>query len=233
MGVYNIIAPVSPHTSPYNYLTDANSKTAWTLWGSHIKNAAKLANVPANIIYAFMMVESKGIKASADKNPSTPGLMQWNPHYAFEVIEKEKNNGRMSIAEEEFLATKGIKFVKVGTKYQISGTPITQVGIERRIAKATTIDPWLNIYIGAMYLGQYMDESWGKDTNGTVRMDRIVARYNGGQGAFKSRSIGTKTTDAILADPSLPVITKNYIKQVIGTNGTLHTGLSLDLPKTV
>lgn len=232
MAIYNFIAPVSGIVSPYNFLSDANSKTAWNKWKKEIENASKLSNVPQNMIYAFMMVESNGIKEKADQNPYTPGLMQFNPNYAFEIIEKEKNKGRMSAAEEEFLAKKGIKFKQVGSKWQITGTPVKQVGIERQIAKSTVIDPEFNIYVGSMYLGQYMDEPWGRDADGTVRMDRIVTIYNGGRGTFNKNSASTKTTSQLLSS-GLPYTTKEYIKKVLGTNGTMHTAFNLNLPKTV
>lgn len=231
MGTYNFKAPVSSLTSPYDYVKDANSKTAWEKWAPQIKNASKLANIPVNVIYSFMMVESKGKKEFADKNQITPGLMQWNNTYAYETIEKEKNKGRLSAAEEEFLAKKGIKFKKVGNAWQITGTPVTQQGKYRVIAKSTAIDPELNIYIGAMYLGQYMDEKWGTDADGTVRMDRIITKYNWGLQGFTNNNIASKTLEQILA--VVPKTTSDYIKQSIGTNGTLHASTNLNIPKTV
>lgn len=198
----------------------------WDKYRWHIKKASELANVPQSVILAFMLVESNGFKESADKNPTTPGLMQWNPNLAFEVIEKEKNKGRMSQAEEEFLSKYNIKMIKSGDKYIIGGDSVVTSGNQRHIKKATAIDPWLNIYVGAMYLGQYLDEPWGREANGDVRMDRIVARYNGGQGAFAKRSIGTKTTAQILADTTLPEVTKAYIRKVSGKNGSLDVAVN-------
>ena len=58
MAIYNFKAPVSGIVSPYNFLSDANSKTAWNKWKKEIENASKLSNVPQNVIYALMMVES-------------------------------------------------------------------------------------------------------------------------------------------------------------------------------
>lgn len=176
-------------------------------YGTFIKFAAKEANLPEKMIAAFIAVESGGNPNAGSSGHVTQGLMQWNRNFAKAQLEKEKKLGRMTKAEEDKLASFGIKFDANGKT--------------RTITNADQLKPELNILIGTIILGQLVDTDWGTE-DGEIKLDRIIAVYNAG--AFgdtgkKARSKNYKTPKA-LADAVNP-ISRAYINKILGLNGAL------------
>lgn len=226
-------------------------------YGSIIKNVAKMTNVTPDLITAFIAVESGGKKHEKDgynsgKNPKASdgkimGLMQWNRDYVYEMLEKEKNDGRLTPAEEKILNDNGLKFTKVGTKFQLSGSSVVQSGKYRAIKAEVAVRPEVNILIGAIKIGQMMDAKWGT-TNGNLRIDRMAYAYNKGNFSAdtkKSQTIDTDTIDPTKASMKYPANIKqfkeykvaqidsagagSYVRKLLGKNGVLDI-IHNDLP---
>lgn len=179
----------------------------YTEYGTYIDFASKEANLPKKMIASFIAVESGGNPKAGSSGHITQGLMQWNRTYANSQLEKEKKLGRMTKAEEDKLASFGIKFDANGKT--------------RTITNADQLKPELNILIGTIILGQLVDTDWGTE-DGEIKLDRIIAVYNAG--AFgdtgkKARSKNYKTPKA-LADAVNP-ISRAYINKILGLNGAL------------
>lgn len=226
MAELTLKAPIASLTSPTNwYKTRDGLKTqitkVWNKYGSTIKKIAENTKVPANIILAFMMVESGGNPLAGGSDSATQGLMQFNRKYAGgskqnTTLWTEYNNKRLTPEEKAILAKYGITFDKDG--------------FTRTITQEDLVKPELNILIGSMILGQFIDQPWGKDPDGQIRMDRIIARYNWGKAGFEEKGIDKKNLTQIMS--AVPSTTATYIKKMLGTNGALDI-IKNDLSGTV
>jgi soluble lytic murein transglycosylase-like protein len=223
MATYNLTAPiVSPVllTSPTTWyktregLKKEMQKT-WDKYGNYFKYYAEASKVPAPILLAFTQIESGGNSTAGGSESMTQGLMQWNRQYAGGTgntdytLTKEYMRGRLTQVEKDKLKSFGITFDAKGNT--------------RKITQADLINPELNILIGAITLGQLMDKTWGTE-NGNIRMDRIIAWYNWGQGGFNRNSLDTKDLQGVLAN--IPAITQAYIKKMLGKNGSLDIAIN-------
>jgi hypothetical protein len=186
-------------------------------YGKELKFASENSKIPVSILAAFIAVESGGNPTAGGSSSPTQGLMQWNRTYAKNFLEAEKKLGRLTQAEEEKLAAYGIKF--------------NAQGQTRAITQADQIKPGLNILIGSILLGQYVDSrydggkftgKWAIDDDGKLRLDRIITVYNtGAYGADgKKARTGNHPTAFALANSVNPT-TRNYINKILGKNGAL------------
>jgi len=177
-------------------------------YGTYIDFVAKESNLPKEMIASFIAVESGGNAKAGASGHITQGLMQWNRTYAKSMLEREKSQGRMTKAEEDKLASFGIKFDSKGKT--------------RAITNADQLKPELNILIGTMLLGQLVDTDWGTE-DGEIKLDRVIAVYNAGAYGDTGKKARSKTykTPKALADAVNP-ITRAYINKILGLNGALH-----------
>ena len=186
-------------------------------YGKDLKFAADNSKIPVGILAAFIAVESGGNPTAGGSGSPTQGLMQWNRVYAKNFLEAEKRLGRLTPAEEERLASFGIKF--------------NAQGLTRVITQADQVKPGLNILIGSILLGQYVDSrydggkltgKWAIDDNGALRLDRIITVYNAG--AYgpdgKRARTGNHPTAFALANAVNPT-TRSYINKMLGKNGAM------------
>lgn len=249
MAQYNLKlanSPFSAFSSPTSwYETREGLKKQmnkrWIEYKDQIENAYTLANFPAVIIFSFMMIESGGNTEIANAVESTPGLMQINKSYIYANIQDEKNSDRMTAEEEAFLNTYGLYLTKSGDKYVLTGDPITKTtsgGITRRvIAKSTMIKTKLNIYLGALLLGQLFDKMTQKmnyadvsiPDNARKLMSLITVNYNAGSTAFagyEKKGILNLSYSEIASASYIPSTTRTYIKKLIGTNGAMDVAMN-------
>ena len=177
-------------------------------YGTYIDFVAKQSNLPKEMIASFIAVESGGNAKAGASGHITQGLMQWNRTYAQSMLEREKKQGRMTQAEQDKLASFGIKF--------------DDNGKTRTITNADQLKPELNILIGTMLLGQLVDTDWGTE-DGEIKLDRVIAVYNAGAYGDTGKKARSKTykTPKALADVVNPV-TRAYINKILGLNGALH-----------
>lgn len=200
-------------------------------YGAFIKFASENSKIPAQIIASFIAVESGGNPTAGGSGSATQGLMQWNRTYAKNILETEYKMGRLTPEEKDKLAYYGIKFDANGNT--------------RAITQADAIKPELNILIGSILLGQYADSyhDGGKSTmvggvrrkwaidekDGELRLDRIIAVYNGGaygDTGTKART-GSHSSAKQLAD-AVNSTTRTYINKMLGVNGAMDVA-STDL----
>lgn len=190
-------------------------KKGWLKYGKFFQQAAETSKVPIQVLMAFAVVEST-------MNPNaatglTTGMMQWNrgKGYADKVLETEFKLGRLSEKEKEILKRKGVKWDTNG-KFQ----PITA---------AQQLDPELNILIGSIYLGQYMDSivKGEKKTpfavdNGVLRIDRIVPLYNTGEGSkYSIAAMNKKHATPLATALNSTGVTRDYIHKILGVDGAM------------
>jgi soluble lytic murein transglycosylase-like protein len=176
-------------------------------YGTFISFSAKESNLPEKMIASFIAVESGGNAKAGSSGHITQGLMQWNRTYAKSQLETEKNKGRMTKAEQDKLASFGIKFDANGKT--------------RAITNADQLKPELNILIGTIILGQLVDTDWGTE-DGEIKLDRVISVYNAGaygDTGKKARSKQYKTPEA-LAKVVNP-ISRSYIQKILGVQGAL------------
>lgn len=188
----------------------------WEKYGKWFKYYAESSKIPAEILFAFTMVESGGNPLAGGSGSNTQGLMQWNRLYAGGTgnpdftLTKEFTKGRLSQVEKDKLASFGIKFDAKGNT--------------RSITQKDLQNPELNILIGSITLGQYIDKPWGTDKDGNIRMDRVIALYNWGIGGFNKNKIGERDLTGVLAN--IPSTTKVYIQKMLGKNGALDIAIN-------
>lgn len=200
-------------------------KNAWTKYGKFFKQASETSNIPIPILMSWAFVESSfkptanaGYVVEGSPYKSTTGMMQWDrrPGYADAVLTREYKLGRMSEAEKEILKRKGVKW--------------DSNGVFKPITDTQQIDPELNILIGSIYLGQYADSITGKGQlppfateNGVLRIDRIIPLFNTGENSTDSKAAIAKkhATPVDTANNASKTVTKDYIRKILGTGGTL------------
>jgi len=183
-------------------------------YGKYIGNISVLSGVPVLLIESFIFIESAGNEKA--QSPYATGLMQLSPATASDTLVKEKGAGRLQDGEvallKKYLGTRYALIEKVKPKQtSIGKTFITNDDLKK---------PELNILIGTILLGQLINEF---TENGKLRLDKIVAIYNGGRFSKSSKKIipFKGSTEEMLA--IVPKETANYIKKLIGTQGILDT----------
>lgn len=186
-----------------------------TKYGTYIKNISKLTNVPENIIKSFIFIESAGKETA--KTASAFGLMQVGKATASDVLVKEKSTGRMT-PEEEAIVKKYIS--AKWTSNGMDKLKANQKSLGKTwIGETELMKPEFNILIGSMILGQLIDEF---TENKVPRLDKVVVIYNTGRYSdVAKKAIAFKgDTKALIA--ALPKGQADYIRKLLGTNGTLH-----------
>lgn len=198
-------------------------------YGSFLKWSAKNSRIPVEVLASFIAVESGGNATAGGSGSVTQGLMQWNRDFADEFLEAENKLGRLTPEERDKLASFGIKFDANGQT--------------RTITQADQIKPELNIVIGSILLGQYIDSmfdggkttkdsngkkiEWARDKNGEMRLDKIIAVYNAGAygDAGKKARTGNYPTALSFAN-DINATTSSYVKKMLGKNGALDISTS-------
>lgn len=210
----NLLSPTSWYST--REALSKQMKDVWAKYGTYFKQYGESSRIPPAILLAFTMVESNGKpNAGAADNSVTTGLMQWNRQFVAGTgnpdftLTKEFNQGRLSEFEKEKLKSFGITFDAKGNT--------------RKLTIEDQKNPELNILIGSIILGQYMDKPWGT-TNGAIRMDRIIGLYNWGLKGFNNAGIANKDISQVIA--SVPSTTLAYIKKMLGKNGSLDIAVN-------
>lgn len=211
MAEVKLVYPATGLTSPTSWGSKESIKkmldTILSKYGTYIDFVSKESKLPKEMIASFIAVESGGNATAGGSGHITQGLMQWNRTYAKSQLETEKKLGRMTKAEQDKLATFGIKFDANGKT--------------RAITNADQLKPELNILIGSMLLGQLVDTDWGTE-NGEIKLDRVIAVYNAGaygDTGKKARSKAYKTPKDLAN--AVNSTTSAYIKKILGTDGAL------------
>jgi len=222
MATSTLLIPSEKLTSPMSWGSRQSIKTMLERilynYGTFITFASENSKLPKSVIASFIAVESGGNSKAGASGHITQGLMQWNRTYAKSNLDKEYEQKRLTPAEIQKLASFGIKFTN---------------GKTRAITNADQLKPELNILIGSIILGQLADEKWATDSNGSLRLDRMIAVYNAGAygDTGKKARFGEHLTPYDLAKAVNPT-TSAYISKILGKDGAMDI-LTSDLASKV
>lgn len=200
-----------------SHKSDANKAALDAIYARYkmeINQASKLTNVPTQIITSIIFIESGG-DANAS-NGGTFGLMQILPDAMVDVLVMVNKKGNLTQVEKDALRnTLGNRLDAVLKMKYPGDAPMSKGKYSPPlITKDDLMKSPFNILCGSIYLGLLIGE---ETTNGTTRLDRVVARYNLG---YYSK-LPKLSTEALLADKTIRDTTKNYILKFVGKNGTL------------
>ena len=222
MATSTLLIPSEKLISPLSWGSRQSIKTMLEKilynYGTFITFASENSKLPKSVIASFIAVESGGNSKAGASGHITQGLMQWNRTYAKANLETEYAEKRLTPAEIQKLASFGIKFTN---------------GKTRAITNADQLKPELNILIGSIILGQLADEKWATDSNGSLRLDRMIAVYNAGAygDTGKKARFGEHNTPYDLAKAVNPT-TSGYISKILGKDGAMDI-LTSDLASKV
>lgn len=179
-------------------------------YGSFVRQAAAMSNVPEELIYSFIFIESSGNQDA--KSPSGAiGLMQIAPVSATDIIFMEKKEGRINEQEKTVLRSLlGEEKLNQILKMSFMGQRIV-------ITEADLYNPQLNILIGSIYLGLLIDRF--TTINNTIRLDKVAVQYN--MGWFANAKGATLIGDIESLVSSLNRESSSFILKLLGTNGIL------------
>jgi hypothetical protein len=207
-------------------------------YGSYFKFASENSKLPVEVLLAFAAVESGIGKNIGAAGHITRGIMQWNRDLVWASLEYEKKSGRMTPAEESKLKSFGITFNSAG-KMLVNGAATT------KIPESIQIKPELNILVGSILLGQYVDSLhdggkktvvdgkqriWAQDANGTLRIDKIVGVYNAGPYGATGKAARQNNYPTVKSfRDSINATSASYIDRIYGKGGyfdILYTDLA-------
>jgi hypothetical protein len=182
-------------------------------YGKIIDLVGLMCNVPSELIESLIFIESGGKNINS---PYAVGLMQVSKAAASDGLVREKSNDRLSVGEEKMLKD------VLGARYEsILGNlkPKQKSTGSTWVTQEDLSIPKFNILVGTIIFKQLMDEF--TEENGTVRIDKAIAIYNGGRNSASGKAVvdfkGT-TTELIKI---VPKETSAYILKLLGTNGLL------------
>jgi len=182
-------------------------------YGKIIDNISKITNVPSELIYSFVFIESRGSETA--ETPYAVGLLQLSPATASDVLIKEKGLGRLEKEESEMLK----KYL--GGRYElIANVKPNQKTIGKTfITREDLLKPELNLLIGSILLSQMINEF---TEDGKVRLDKIAVIYNTGRFSKvgKEAIAHSGTTDELIT--KIPQGQADYITKLVGKHSLME-----------
>ena len=196
-----------------------------TMYANEIDEAARLTKVPAEVITSFIFIESDG-KKDIVSSAQAVGLMQLQPETATNIPFQDFKNGALTNGERnaliKYLGQKKVDCIlsmkwlnqPVKCATEIKSVSGGQIGI---IITADDLKiAGLNILLGSMMLGQFIDKY---TENGKVRLDKVVVRYYTGRQKISGN-------DIVETMNGLPRETRSYILKLLGKGSTLDLMLN-------
>jgi len=203
---------ISPSTWGSKEAIKGQLLTTWEKFSSFFRFSAKESGIPVEILLSFCVVESGGNPLAG--TGANKGLFQFNHNYVKSQLKDEFTSGRLTDNEKSKLAQYGFNFDSAGNT--------------REFTSFDAVKPELNILIGAILLGQLIDQDFSQK-NGDTRMDIIIVVYNSGyyskwsKIAMKSKSINAKQLHDELSGNNT---TQSYIRKMLGVGGALDIATS-------
>ncbi len=177
-------------------------------YGGYVGNISALTNIPDSLLHSMIFIESTG-NPSAHSGKAV-GLMQVSPVSATDIVFKEHKTGRLSNQERTIIQR------YLGNRASLIYA-MRSPGQAHIITENDLYNPELNILIGAILLGQLIDESVEE---GTLRLDKVIVRYNSGYYSFSRGKDLVGDTMTVLS--RLNPETGAYIRKLLGPNGILE-----------
>ena len=224
MANYTLIAPVLDiPASPVSFGSREAIKNlmlkGWNKYWKAFKTASEATNIPVKILVAFATIES-GISATAGAG-ATKSMLQTNWQYINEQLKNEFLSGRLSELEKSELAKYGFKFDSKGNT--------------RQYTAQDNLNAPLNILVGAIVLGQLIDQPFGHNDDGTLNLSNIVTVYNTGLFSPSTKKIKANKPQTAKATYDLlagNTVTQSYLRKALGANSVLDI-LTKELNNTV
>jgi len=182
-------------------------------YGSVIKQAAALHNVPAQLIACKISIENPDLLASVVTGGKYTGIMQIGASTADEALRTELRAGNLVPAEVEYFKAKlgAARWASLVAGRAAHTIPLLQ-------------NPAYNIHIGTLAFGQYLRKYVNLQT-GEVLVYKAAANYNRGDRAEYANA-RCSTPDQLIAfkgpgKTSTPVTTQQYVMLYCGPGGPM------------
>lgn len=183
-------------------------------YGDLITAVSELTRVNVEILTAMVFAESSG-DSKVISRAGAVGLMQVRPDTAISCLVLENIRGRLSSLE------KGAIQRRIGNDRLGCILSMRNMGDRRKchstlgplITGKDLSDPFFNLLIGSIYLGQLIDQ---EVESGIIRFDRVVWRYN--RGYFSKPPKGKP--ESLLAKAGKE--TGSYILKMVGNNNLIQ-----------
>lgn len=182
-------------------------------YGSAIQEAARLHNVPAQLIACKISIENPDLLASVVTGGQATGIMQISPGTADGVLLKEYRDGNLLPAEVAYFVAKlgASRWASL-----VAGRKTLTIGDLQNAA--------FNIHVGTLAFGQYLRKYTNAGT-GEVYVYKAAANYNRGDRAEYANA-RCSTPDQLInfvgpGKTSTPKTTQQYIMLYCGPGGPL------------
>lgn len=196
-------------------LKSALAKIAKRYYNS-IRLAEQLTKVPGAIILSIIFAESAGDE-KVISSVGAVGLMQLKPQTAHDTLVQENNLKRLSQSEKNILRKYLGKRLDAILQQKFLGQKLKVNNYTANvITKDDLLNPELNILVGSIYLGLLIDQH---DEKGTLRLDKVILRYN--QGYFYKPK-GNTITETLMNAKKRSNEAYSYVLKVVGKNGLLE-----------
>ena len=211
------------------------------LYGAQFKVAEEATGIPTMILVAFAGVEGGGLEnEKLTGGNGTPSIMQMSPDTGYDTIRLELQTntiGRLfpfyqvipnafivkKPIPKDFWSSANIKLRQQKASDYLSLKPLSEV--RQMIFTALYKNVGFAILLGATHLAQLMKKSIQEV--GSVRLDHIIVKYNGGIGTYRNRVLNTDLKNADTTN-LVTTYTKRhnattpaYIIKLMGKNGLL------------
>jgi hypothetical protein len=221
---FKIKIPLTALQPDKDFIMDMKASTPAMVqnFGSYFRNAARDTDLPVQALYTIAMTETRGTH-NQDGNynisgaEKSTGIMQISPEMAYEFFVKEVAENRLR-PEMAAIWKKYVPSLTYTMGERVKGYPAAPKDKYNAVFKALK-NPEFNIYAGALVFRRLLEDTADKD--GTMRLDKAIVKYNIGHvpaAAVPAYNFGDTTQLA----KSLNPITKKYILQTVGQNGSMH-----------
>ncbi|MCF8284665.1 MAG: transglycosylase SLT domain-containing protein [Sphingobacteriales bacterium] len=183
---------------------------------SAIRLTERLTKVPGAIILSIIFAESAGYDIAISSSGAV-GLMQLKPQTAHDTLVQENNFKRLSTTEKNILKKQlGARLDSILAQQYLGQKLKSNNYSGNVITKADLLNPEFNILVGSIYLGLLIDQH---EENGTLRLDKVVLRYN--QGYFYKPK-GNTVKETLVSAKKRSEEAYAYVLKVVGKNGLLE-----------
>ena len=176
-------------------------------YGKFIATFAALTGVDVNVITSVIFLESAG-EPDVISGAGAVGLMQLTPATASGMIflahRAKLIKPEMANYLKQVLGQRYVNIIK-------QSYPAAPVAGKTAITRQELFKPDLNIALGSLTLAVLISES---DENGTLRLDKVISRYNRGYYSKANGNIADVLANA-------PTETRDYILKFVGVNSTM------------
>jgi hypothetical protein len=182
-------------------------------YGSTIRTAAGLHNVPASVVATKICIENPDLLAKVVTGGGATGIMQITPTTADSAIRTEFRAGSLSQVEADYF------------KAQLGATRFAALLAGRAAHRTTDLqNPTYCIHVGTLAFGQMLRKYTNLAT-GEVELYKAAAEYNRGSRAEYANA-RVSSPDQLIAfrapnKLSTPAITQQYIMLYCGPGGPL------------